>query len=252
MVENRSPFQGLINVIYFNWHYYLILIIMLIAIYITNFIFQFIDNSDLILLTCILASPVVVSLAVTFYVYDLSDLYELNWLENKNITENSKILIVHAGLDEISQSIEKKFPEAIVEVCDFYDPNLHTEISIRRARKRYPPNPKTISISSRNIPFSNQSMDVILVFLSAHEIRNNKERIDFLMELRRVLKRDGRIYLTEHLRDIPNFIAYTIGFLHFHSRDTWRNNFLTSDLSLIQEIKNTIFISTFILGKNAN
>jgi hypothetical protein len=87
------------------------------------------------------------------------------------------------------------------------------------------------------------------LFLAAHEIRNDSERIIFFKELSRILTPEGKVIVTEHLRDIPNFLTYNIGFLHFHSKATWYKTFATAGLAVNKEIKTTPFISTFILTK---
>jgi ubiquinone/menaquinone biosynthesis C-methylase UbiE len=93
------------------------------------------------------------------------------------------------------------------------------------------------------------SADKIFIIFAAHEIRNVQERIEFFKELRRVLKPTGEIIITEHLRDIPNFLAYNIGFLHFYSKPTWLHIFKLAELTLKNEQKITPFISTFTLTK---
>jgi hypothetical protein len=65
--------------------------------------------------------------------------------------------------------------------------------------------------------------------------------------MKRVLKLNGKIIVTEHLRDFPNFLAYTIGFFHFHSKKTWKKTFQEADLKVSEEIKITPFLTTFIL-----
>jgi hypothetical protein len=62
-----------------------------------------------------------------------------------------------------------------------------------------------------------------------------------------VLRDGGKIIVMEHLRDLPNFLAYTIGFFHFHSRAAWIKSFELAELKLEWEEKQTSFISLFIL-----
>ena len=93
------------------------------------------------------------------------------------------------------------------------------------------------------------SADKIFVIFAAHEIRNEQERLDFFKELKRVIKPTGEIFITEHLRDVPNFLAYNIGFLHFYSKLNWFQVFELTGLSLKSEQKITPFISTFTLTK---
>jgi hypothetical protein len=66
----------------------------------------------------------------------------------------------------------------------------------------------------------------------------------------RILKPDGQIIIVEHLRDRANFLAYNIGFFHFHSRSIWLRAFSSAGLSLRQELKITPFVTAFIVGKD--
>ena len=90
------------------------------------------------------------------------------------------------------------------------------------------------------------------MFFAAHEVRNEQERIAFFKELNRILKPEGKIYITEHLRDWVNFIPYSVGSFHFYSKNNWSKIVHSSDLKIEKEIKTTPFVSTFILTKNGN
>jgi ubiquinone/menaquinone biosynthesis C-methylase UbiE len=93
------------------------------------------------------------------------------------------------------------------------------------------------------------SADKIFVIFAAHEIRSKQERFEFFKELKRVIKPTGEVFIVEHLRDVPNFLAYNIGFLHFYSKPNWLEIFELTGLSLKSEQKITPFISTFTLTK---
>ncbi|MEP6793846.1 MAG: methyltransferase domain-containing protein [Saprospiraceae bacterium] len=188
-------------------------------------------------------------MTVSFYIYDISDLYKLTWLD-KWQSNNRKIVYINAGFDETSHLFKRKFPNSELSVFDFYDPTKHTEVSIKRARKAYAPFPDTQQINTTHLPLPDNSVDVIFVILAAHEIRNDEERITFFQELKRVLTTTGKIIITEHLQDTANFLAYNIGFFHFHSKTTWFKTFQSAGLRVVEEIKITPFITTFILGKN--
>ncbi|MCX2741086.1 methyltransferase domain-containing protein [Pontibacter anaerobius] len=246
----RKPFQGVTNIIRFNWHFYAIALMMVILLMLTA---TYLDSSlqPIIYTFCGLVSgSIVLSLLASLYVYDLSGLYRLNWITPQN-TE-SQILNIHAGFDETSALLKDKFRNSALEVLDFYDPQKHTEVSIKRARKAYPPFSKTKQVETSDLQLQTCSADKIFVIFSAHEIRNIKERALFFQELARVLKPQGQIYITEHLRDLPNFVAYNIGFCHFYSRGSWLKVFRNANLNIRQEIKLTPFVSTFILDKNGN
>ena len=247
---NRKPFQGISNIIRFNWHYYIIAFILIAVLTIAN---RFLPASIQIITTILLsltALSIIVSLAVSWYIYDHSDLYTLNWLNDFNIGSNKQLININAGFDEISSLLKEKYPDSNLLVFDFYDPAKHTEISIERARKAYPPFTGTTIISTDNIPLKANSVDYIFLLLAAHEIRNDDERISFLKQLYAILSPAGKIIVVEHQRDMYNFMAYNFGFLHFFSEKTWKQTFVNATLSLESEFKITPFISVFVLTKN--
>ncbi len=244
----RKPFQGIFNIIRFNWHFYVLPLLIILFTFVIN---NYYNNDFNIIINFILSFSLLlifISLIVSYYIYDLSDLYKFKWMEELPISEN--ILNIHAGFDETSPILEQKFPNTALIIYDFYDAKIHTEISIKRARNIYPPSIKTIKITSKQLPAINNYFDLIFNILSAHEIRNNQERIQYFKEQNRTLKPEGRICVTEHLRDLPNFLAYTIGFFHFHSKNTWEETFREAGLEIEKKIKTTAFITTFILKKN--
>ena len=248
-MQQRKWVEGVWNIIRFNYHFYFLAMMALIAIGCCSI---FLPSEYSVFAVLIFVSILIItlnSLLVSFYIYDISDLYKLNWLTKIGLenTLKQKIINIHAGFDETSHLLAQKFPIDELSVFDFYDAEKHTEISIKRARKVYPPYPNTKPIQTTNLPLSDTSIDTIFLFLAAHEIRNSEERTQFFKELKRICKEDGQIILIEHLRDIPNFLAYTIGFLHFLSSNSWIKNFQDADLSLINRFKITPFITVFVL-----
>ncbi|MEP6945861.1 MAG: methyltransferase [Acidobacteriota bacterium] len=192
----------------------------------------------------------VISLIVSWYVYDLSGFYDLNWLESSGRELPQRILNINAGFDETSGLLAAKFNDAELIAFDFYDPERHTEASIKRARKAYPPFPGTRNISSAKIPEADGSADRIFVILSAHEIRDAHERSNFFLDINRVLSANGKVVVVEHLRDTANYLAYNLGSLHFHSRSVWLSTFAQARLTVESEKKITPFITLFFLNKN--
>ena len=51
--------------------------------------------------------------------------------------------------------------------------------------------------------------------------------------------------MVEHLRDIPNFFAFSIGFTHFFSSKTWKYVFKKAGFQSISETKFTPYMSVF-------
>ncbi len=245
----RKPFQGILNIIRFNWLFYALSLGLLLLIFILALTFKSFYGS-LYLACAVILWLSIISLSVSYYVYDLSSLYDFNWLDVKQ--NEGKMINISAGFDETSGMLKMKFPEAELIVLDFYDPSIHTEVSIKRARKAYPVFPGTRKIATVDLQLEENSADKVFVILSAHEIRDKYERIAFFKELKRVVKPTGQVFIVEHLRDAANFFAYSIGFFHFYSGSTWCETFLAAELKIQKEIKITPFISTFILEKNGS
>jgi hypothetical protein len=98
----RKPFQGITNIIRFNWHFYVIAVVLsLLFIWVNLFIVYLILAGTLL------------SLFVSYYIYDHSTLYSLNWI---NSIQPQKIINIHAGFDETSALLAAKYPNALLTV----------------------------------------------------------------------------------------------------------------------------------------
>lgn len=249
MDVERKPFQGVTNIVRFNWHFYLIAGIAIAFLFLFQSFIPEYFRTFILSASIVVWIPILTSLAVSYYVYDFSNLYSLPWLPN---SDYRKVLNINAGFDETSRIIQAKFPNVDLTVCDFYDNQRHTEVSIKRARNAYPPVIGTIRVSTDTLPFGDNEFEFAVAILSAHEIRDPSERVQFFNEIKRITKPNGRIFITEHLRDVNNFLAYTVGFFHFHSKSTWKETFELAGLPIVSEVKSTPFITTFILYKNGD
>ena len=250
MAIKRSLLQGALNIIRFNWHFYVFALLVFVLLFwaMEQVAPPYRIGLQIVLLAAVLTT--MISLLVSFYIYDVSELYALTWLERCLSVEPASIANINAGFDETSMLLQQKFPQATLVVFDFYDPQQHTEISIKRARKAYPPHPNTQPVTTAHLPLAADSLDAAFAILAAHEIRDHQERARFFAELRRIIKPAGQILVVEHLQDVANFFAYNIGFRHFHRPAVWRDTFAQAGLHLQQEQKITPFISVFVLKKN--
>ena len=178
MTAARKPLQGTLNVARFNWPFYLGAGVAagVAAVSIRLAPKPWSTLARLGLLAGGLAT--VNSLLATYYVYDASGYYELGWLDG--IAEApGRILNVNAGFDELTASLRERYAGAEVVPVDFYDPDTHTEASIARARAAYPPPPDTVVLGKPAHVSQLAPCDLIVAALSAHEIRDEAERIDF-------------------------------------------------------------------------
>lgn len=242
----RRKFQGVLNILSFNRHFY---VIGLISLMILIALVLYFEMSDLYLVILILGFTygLLVPLIVSAYVYDYSGFYEFEWLDQFDLDDSQNLLNINinAGFDETSFIIKSKLPKSELKVFDFYDKDRHTEPAIVRARKVSDVYPDTLRISSNDIPLQTNSVDHIFLISAIHEIRNENERVAFLTECKRVIKKGGTVLMVEHLRDLPNFLAFTVGFTHFFSRNTWRRSFKKAGFAHFTETKFTPFMSIF-------
>ena len=246
MEIKRRNFQGVLNILSFNRHFYVFGLTTLALIIGSKFVFNW---HDYLYWSVILAFSygLIMPLIVSAYVYDFSGFYDFDWLKKMNIedSEDKLNLNINAGFDETSYIIKKILPQSDLQVYDFYNAKQHTEPAIIRARKVSLGYPNTKQISSNLIPLKDNSVDNIFLLSAIHEIREQDEKVQFLKECRRVCKPNGNVIMVEHLRDFPNFLAFTIGFTHFFSRATWRKAFKESGFSVFKETKFTPFMSIF-------
>src|SRR5690349_3297453 len=105
----RKPLQGVTNIIRFNWHFYLISAASVCTVL---FLKRFIPaklqvGADILVLLVI--SGTFISLVISYYIYDHSEIYSLDYLNSLDITGNLKLLNINAGFDETSAVIKEKY-----------------------------------------------------------------------------------------------------------------------------------------------
>ncbi|MBI1767414.1 MAG: methyltransferase domain-containing protein [Bacteroidetes bacterium] len=246
MEVERRKFQGVLNILSFNRHFYIIGLGILAVLLLVHFLAEW----PVIIFWLIIAAfmyGLIMPLLVSAYVYDFSGYYKFNWLKNI-VSDNEKIKLIiniNAGFDETSFIIKNKFPESDLRVFDFYNAKQHTEPAIIRARKVSLIYPNTQQIASNSIPLKDNTADIIFLLSAVHEIRSHDEKVQFLKECHRLCKSGGKVIMVEHLRDFPNFLAFSVGFTHFFSRSVWKNAFERAGFSAFQETKFTPFMSIF-------
>lgn len=243
---SRKPLQGVLNIVRFNWDFYLAASLALLIGIIASIVpLSPVWLKALAVLGCLgVVYFTLVSLAVSYWVYDASPLYKWQWLHEFLSKAPEKALNLHAGFDESSDSLRELFPDMTLAVADFYDPERHTEKSIERARAAYPSPPNVTSVQPTHLPYANASMDTIFLLFAAHEIRNPKERQQFFLELKRILKSDGELVLVEHLRDIPNALAFGPGVWHFYPLSVWQTTAQQAGFKITIQKRCTPFVVT--------
>jgi SAM-dependent methyltransferase len=189
------------------------------------------------------------SLAVSYYVYDWSAIYRLDWLAGRLKRTPRRWVNIHAGLDETSLALAELFPNSVGETLDIYDPLEMTEPSIARARRLAGHQPPATAAKWRELPVRGESIDAAFTTIAAHELRRPEARVQFFRELRRILRRGGELVLVEHLRDWPNLLAFGPGFLHFLPERAWKLAADAAGFDLGPRFHLTPFVRVWVLRR---
>jgi SAM-dependent methyltransferase len=247
--QPRKQFEGVINVLRFNWPTYMV---ALVAVALAGSI-AVLPATTVVLrvfLTAFCAATgffAVSSLVVSHLVYDRSRLYRWHWLSDRFKQPPTKIINAHAGFDETSNALHAVFPQSELLAVDFFREDAKSESSIIRARQlshsKYP----ATAVGLEQWDWPEQSIDLVVLCFAAHELRVAKDREKLFNELARIVRPDGLVVVVEHLRDLPNFAAFGPGFMHFLPYSEWLQCIQAGGLQVQDEFKITPFVKVWCL-----
>ncbi|MGA3131781.1 MAG: class I SAM-dependent methyltransferase [Terracidiphilus sp.] len=245
----RGPFQGVAQILHFNWRMYLT---TMVAVGVALAAWPLLPVSGHVFVSIAVTSAlfwIVASLAVSHYVYDMFPLYDLHWMQRALAAAPRRWINIHAGWDETSGLLQAIFPDAVGEAVDLFDPRVMTESSIRQARRASRLAIPTTRARFDALPFENGTVDTAFVIFAAHELRRRDQRLKFFAEVARLLTSGGECLVMEHARDGWNFLAFGPGFLHFFSQREWRQVAHQAGLDVEREFAMTRFVHVFILRR---
>jgi SAM-dependent methyltransferase len=247
----RGPFQGVWQIYQFNWPFYayglstVLLGGLLLSVLPFPPVLAFLGWVGIGLG----AWWIVASLLVSWWVYDLSSLYQMDWLPARLGKTPATWANFHAGLDETTPVLRRLFPDSTGRVFDFYNPETMTDPSIVRARTLYSPTEKATPVLSRALPVESETLDAAFFFFALHELRDRRERDALLNEVGRTLAPGGRVVLVEHGCDLANFIAFGPGFTHFYAQSEWLRVTRAARLNVVDHTRYTPFVHVFVLER---
>lgn len=249
-MKARGKWQGMMTIAQFNWPFYVVAVVVLIASLVGLFLlpglaWKLVCGSALAGCTYFLLG----SLGVSHFIYDRSDLYRWEWVHRALRGANLRqAIFCHAGFDETSAELRDRFGDVHWQILDHFDERRMTEASIRRARAKFPPTRGTLPARHDAWPLAAESADAVIALLAIHELRSEAERSAWFAESKRCLRQGGRVLLVEHMRDAANFLAFGPGFLHFHSPASWRRCWEGAGFRSIDEFRVTPFVRIFVLS----
>jgi SAM-dependent methyltransferase len=249
-MNRRGRFQGVLQIWQYNRRFYLL---TLAGLPVAALAAAWLPLWPRLLVLTGAAAAVfwtVASLAVSHYVYDRSSLYDFSWVRKRIELPIEAMASFHAGLDECSELLRTQLPEARLRIFDIFNPREMTEPSIARARKLAAENPGSESANWRSLAARSGEFDASFVIFAAHELRRREARVELFQELARVTRAGGTIVVMEHLRDLPNFLAFGPGFLHFLPRREWLLAAKTAGLQRESEFSVTPFVRVFMFRRS--
>lgn len=89
--------------------------------------------------------------------------------------------------------------------------------------------------------------ELTLITLAAHEIRDEHRRETFILEAIKSTESGGKIIIVEHLRNLPAFLAFGPGLLHFYPKSLWLALFQKAQLCVEKDFCLTPFAHVFVL-----
>ncbi len=187
------------------------------------------------------------SLLVSHVVYDRSDVARGAWLGTEPV---ERVGVFHFGQDEASALVAARLPNASLRTFDVYEPRRAGTPSLRRARAVATAVTKTTAAALDRLPLADGSLDLAVLAFAAHEIRDHDTRVALFAELARVVARDGRLLVLEHLRDGWNLLAYGPGVFHFLSRRIWLRCFAAAGVTVAAESRVTPWVRRFELRRS--
>lgn len=239
-------FQGVTQILRFNWHWYA----LALAVNAAAWGFFRLGPYPLLGKGMALAAGfgtawMILSLLVSYAVYDLSGLREGRWLGALGAISPRRVVVLHTGHDEASGPARLRWSGADLQVFDLFDERRPAEVSLLRARAAAPSRAPSAPVGA--LPLPSGSVDLVCGVFSLHELRHPEDRATLFREIRRVLNHEGALVLVEHLRDPWNVLAYGPGGFHFLSRRTWNRAFAQGGLQIKAERPYTPFVRLFLL-----
>jgi SAM-dependent methyltransferase len=246
----RGRFQGTIQIVQYNWDFYLAGLVAITAIVLILLFARMPILIEVALVVFLGLSSWwwLGSLVASYWAYDASDLMKWGWVAELAAPPPASWINLHAGLDESTPELAALWGPPLA-VYDFHDAVEMTEPSIRRARALGRNLVQAQPAPYENLPVAEGSISVAAVCFAANELRVAAAREAFFQALFRALASGGRLIVVEHLRDQANFVAFGPGFKHFMPRSEWFRLAGSAGFKVVEEVRKTPFVVAFVMEK---
>src|SRR5207244_13289967 len=120
----RGHFDGVLQIVRYNWTLYIVAVLVsMLVVLLVEVVHPPAALAGLLILGALAAVFwLALSLAVSHYVYDRSDLYRWEWIRDRVAPTTRHVVNVHPGLDEPSLALHEMYPAAEGNILGIYDP----------------------------------------------------------------------------------------------------------------------------------
>jgi hypothetical protein len=188
------------------------------------------------------------SFAAFHIMFDRPDFLSGQWLTRCIDDSPGTCVQLSVCIEETTLPISDIFPQAICTELDLFDDSVMTEPPIARA-KQAAGNSTSIPSKPDALPLANETSQLTVVTLAAHEVRDPIQRESLFQELARITESSGRLIIAEHLRNLPAALAFGPGLFHFYPRSEWAALAQKAGLRIESEFDVTPFFHIFVLTK---
>lgn len=185
----------------------------------------------------------------SWWVFDRSGITRWRWLPGVLPATVEEWVNITTGFDDTSWALVSLLAPATGRSIDLFDRAAEHDGPILRARSLRPPPPQSLQLSAAPLPLASSSVDAVFLLMAAHELRNRSARLELFAEIGRILRPAGRLVVVEHLRDVPNVLAFGPGALHFYSAGTWIEDGQAAALRLVERRRFAPFVSAFVFER---
>lgn len=237
----KTSWKGAWQIVRFNWpSYVLAFVVTVLCVYALQKPWVPLWLLAAILVTTIYFS--VASLLASHWVYDLSPWAGSSWLTDLLPPPCGRVLMIQTGFDSSEGRIQQQLGPC--DVTDLYGTPGIGGATVRRARRASALDQTTVMEA---LPAGPAVAEIIVAAFALHEIRGAAARRTFFKALEQALTPQGRLHVTEHLRDWKNFLVF--GFLHFLPATEWKSCAAQAGLKLDKELSMTPFVRVFLWKK---
>ena len=204
---------------------------------------------QIVLAATAVGATILTALAVTaiVWVFAVGARHRWDWVRTASASPKHWINIT-TGFDDSTETLRRLLPASRGEAFDVFDPTIEHESALLTARSRYRPSGGHGSTGDLARSLGSGTSDAAYLLMSAHEARGS-DRAALFGAISEALTATGRLILVEHLRDLPNRIAFGPGANHFQTRDTWLQAIGDAGLVPIDEARLTPYVRGFVFGR---